>query len=71
MTIILFIYIKLHEYKIPHNKVVSLSDLILIKWYKDFVKDISIKNKINMFHFHWVWDNKSEEFYGLDGPRLD
>ena len=18
-----------------------------------------------MFHFHWVWDNKSEEFYGL------
>ena len=18
-----------------------------------------------MFHFHWVWDNKSEEFYGF------
>ena len=57
---------KLHEYKIPHNKVVfAFAGFNIDKWYKDFCERHTIKNKINMFHFHWVWDNKSEEFYGL------
>ena len=57
---------KLHEYKIPHKKVVfAFAGYNVKKWYKHFCERHSIKNKINMFHFHWVWDNKSEEFYGL------
>ena len=57
---------KLHEYNIAHNKVVfSFAGFNVDKWYREFCERHTIKNKIKMFHFNWVWDNKSEEFYGL------
>ena len=57
---------KLHQYKIPHNKVLfSFAGYNINKWYRDFCEKHKIKNRIKVFHLHWVWDNKSEEFYGL------
>ena len=63
---LIVLHSKLHQYKIPHSKVVfSFAGYNVDKWYREFCERHTIKNRIKMFHLHWVWDNKSEEFYGL------
>ena len=54
---------KLHQYKIPTNQcILSFAGYNQSDWYETFCDKYNISQKIHLYHNHWVWKTKGEEF---------